>query len=172
MAIGFALQFLSKRQDRQARGTALMGLGLVFFGMSLMGDAMAPLRTSEAFIDAMARLENPFLGIAVAALFTGMVQSSSATTGVVIALAQQDLISVQTGIALILGANIGTAITAILAAVGKPRDAMRAAAAHTVLQRRRRADLGALHLGAHQLGHRHRGPRRAPDRERPARSST
>jgi len=132
VALGFALQFMSKRQDRQARGTALMGLGLVFFGMSLMGDAMAPLRNSETFIDTMARLENPFLGIAVAALFTGMVQSSSATTGVVIALAQQDLISVQTGIALILGANIGTAITAILAAIGKPRDAMRAAAAHTV----------------------------------------
>jgi phosphate:Na+ symporter len=132
VAVGFAITFVSKRQDRQAWGTALLGLGLVFFGMSMMGDAMAPLRSSQSFIDAMARLENPFLGIAVAALFTGMVQSSSATTGVVIALAQQDLISVQTGIALILGANIGTAITAVLAALGKSRDAMRAAAAHTL----------------------------------------
>jgi phosphate:Na+ symporter len=132
VAVGFAMTFISKRQERQAWGTAVLGLGLVFFGMSLMGDAMAPLRDSETFIDTMAQLENPFLGIAVAALFTGLVQSSSATTGVVIALAQQDLISVQTGIALILGANIGTSITAILAAVGKTRDAMRAAMAHTL----------------------------------------
>ena len=132
VAVGFAITFLSKRQERQAKGTALLGLGLVFFGMSLMGDAMAPLRSSESFVDTMARLENPFLGIAVAAVFTGLVQSSSATTGVVIALAQQDLISVQTGIALVLGANIGTAITAVLAAIGKPRDAMRAAAGHTL----------------------------------------
>jgi phosphate:Na+ symporter len=132
VAIGFAITFLSKRQDRQARGTALMGLGLVFFGMSLMGDAMAPLRTSQTFIDVMAELENPFLGIAVAAAFTAMVQSSSATTGIVIVLAQQDLIAIETGVALILGANIGTAVTAILAALGKNRDAMRAAVAHTV----------------------------------------
>ena len=132
VAFGFALTFVSKRPERQAWGTAIMGLGLVFFGMTLMGDAMSPLRDSETFIDTMARLENPFLGIGVAALFTALVQSSSATTGVVIALAQQDLINLQTGIALILGANIGTAITAILAALGKNRDAMRAAAGHTL----------------------------------------
>jgi phosphate:Na+ symporter len=132
VAVGFAITFLSKRQQRQARGTALMGLGLVFFGMSLMGDAMAPLRTSETFIDVMAELENPFLGIAVAAAFTALVQSSSATTGIVIVLAQQDLISIETGVALILGANVGTAVTAILAALGKQREAMRAAMAHTV----------------------------------------
>jgi phosphate:Na+ symporter len=132
VAVGFAITYFSKRQERQARGTALLGLGLVFFGMSLMSDAMVPLRSSETFIDTMARLENPFIGIAVAVVFTGLVQSSSATTGVVIALAQQGLITTQTGIALVLGANIGTAITAILAAIGKTRDAMRAAAGHVV----------------------------------------
>ncbi len=132
VAVGFAVTFLSKRQDRQARGTALMGLGLVFFGMSLMGDAMSPLRTSETFVDVMTQLENPFLGIAVGAAFTALVQSSSATTGIVIVLAQQDLITIETGVALILGANIGTAITAILASLGKSRDAKRAAMGHTV----------------------------------------
>ena len=71
VAVGFAMTFVSKRPERQAWGTAIMGLGLVFFGMTLMGDAMSPLRDSETFIDTMARLENPFLGIAVAALFTG-----------------------------------------------------------------------------------------------------
>jgi phosphate:Na+ symporter len=132
VSVGFAITYFSKRQERQARGTALLGLGLVFFGMSLMSDAMVPLRDSETFIDTMARLENPFIGIAVAIVFTALVQSSSATTGIVIALAQQGLITTQTGIALVLGANIGTAITAILAAIGKPRDAMRAAAGHVV----------------------------------------
>ncbi len=132
VALGFAITFLSKRQDRQARGTAIMGLGLVFFGMSMMGDAMAPLRTSETFVDVMTQLENPFLGIAVAGFFTALVQSSSATTGIVIVLAQQGLISIETGVALILGANIGTAVTAILAAMGKTRDAKRAAMGHVV----------------------------------------
>jgi len=132
IAVGFAVTFFSKSELRITQGTVLMGLGLVFFGMNVMGDAMSPLRTSDAFIDAMARMENRVLGIAVGAGFTALVQSSSATTGIVIVLAQQGLISLESGIALVLGANVGTAVTAILAAAGKPRDAMRAAAAHTV----------------------------------------
>jgi phosphate:Na+ symporter len=132
VAVGFGVAFFSKRPVRQAQGTALMGLGLVFFGMSLMGEAMAPLRSSATFIDLMARLENPFFGIAVGMVFTALIQSSSATTGVVIVLAQQGLISLETGIALILGANIGTSITAGLAAIGKPREAMRVAVAHAL----------------------------------------
>ncbi len=132
VAIGFGFAFFAKRDVRQAQGTVLMGLGLVFFGMSVMGDAMSPLRTSEPFIDAMTRLESPLLGIAVGAAFTALVQSSSATTGVVIVLAQQGLISLETGIALILGANVGTSVTAQLAAIGKPREAMQAAVAHTL----------------------------------------
>ena len=132
VAIGFGVTFFSKRLDRQAQGNVVMGLGLVFFGMTLMGDVMSPLRSSETFIDLMARLENPFLGILVGAAFTALVQSSSATTGIVIVLAQQGLITLDTGIALVLGANVGTSITALLAALGKPRDAMRAAVAHTL----------------------------------------
>ncbi len=132
VAIGFGVTFLSKDGARKAQGAALLGLGLVFFGMTLMGDAMEPLRDSDTFIDAMARLENPLLGIAVGAGFTALVQSSSATTGIVIVLAQQGLITLETGIALVLGANVGTSITAILAALGKPRDATRAAYAHTL----------------------------------------
>ncbi len=132
VAIGFGFAFFAKRDVRQAQGTVLMGLGLVFFGMSVMGDAMSPLRTSEPFIDAMTRLESPLLGIAVGAAFTALIQSSSATTGVVIVLAQQGLISLETGIALILGANVGTSVTAQLAAIGKPREAMQAAVAHTL----------------------------------------
>jgi phosphate:Na+ symporter len=132
VATGFAITFLSKNGARKARGSVLLGLGLVFLGMTIMGDAMSPLRESEAFLDAMTTLEKAWVGVVVGALFTALVQSSSATTGIVIVLAQQGLITLETGIALVLGANIGTSITAMLAAIGKPREALRAALAHTL----------------------------------------
>ena len=132
VVIGYAISYLSKSGARQAQGSAIMGLGLIFFGMSIMGDAMSPLRSADAFIDAMAHMENPLLGIAVGAGFTALVQSSAATTGIVIVLAQQGLITLDSGIALILGANIGTSVTALLAAIGKPREALRASVAHTM----------------------------------------
>lgn len=132
VAVGFAMTVIPKKEKRRAQGAAVMGLGLVFFGMVVMGSAMEPLRSYDAFIDLMAALENPFLGILVGALFTALVQSSSATTGVVIVLAGQGLITLDAGVALVLGANIGTSITAMLAAIGKPRDAQRAAVAHLI----------------------------------------
>jgi phosphate:Na+ symporter len=132
VAIGFGVSFIAKDGAKRARGSALLGLGLVFFGMTLMGEAMEPLRDSETFVNAMANFENPLFGVLVAAAFTAIVQSSSATTGIVIVLAQQGLITLETGIALVLGANVGTAITAILASLGKPRAAFRAAMAHTL----------------------------------------
>ena len=131
VAVGFGVSFFSKRQNRVAQGAVVMGLGLIFFGMVVMGDAMSPLRTYQPFIDAMAAMERPIVGIAAAAAFTALVQSSSATTGVVIVLATQGLITPEAGIALVLGANVGTSATALLAAIGKPREAARAAVAHT-----------------------------------------
>jgi phosphate:Na+ symporter len=80
----------------------------------------------------MAHMETAALGILVAAVFTGLIQSSAATTGVVIAMAGQGLISLNGGIALVFGANVGTCVTAILASLGKPRDAVRASAAHVL----------------------------------------
>jgi phosphate:Na+ symporter len=107
-----------------------MGLGLIFFGMGLMGDAMNPLRSYDPFLQLMTRMDNPLLGILVGALFTALVQSSSATTAIVITMAGQGLITLEAGIALAFGANIGTCITAQLAALGKPREALRAAMVH------------------------------------------
>ncbi len=130
VAGGFAISSLAKRESRRTQGIAITGLGLVFFGMVVMGDAMGPLRTYEPFIDAMRTLDNPFVAVLVGAAFTAFVQSSSATTGVVIVLAAQGLISLEAGIGLVLGANIGTSVTALLAGIGKPRDAQRAAVAH------------------------------------------
>ncbi|HSG79806.1 MAG TPA: Na/Pi cotransporter family protein, partial [Acidimicrobiia bacterium] len=132
VAAGFGVVFFSRKEHQRAWGSLVLGLGLVFFGMSVMSDGMSPLRSEPAFIDAMASMENPFLGILVAAAFTALVQSSSATTAIVIVLAGQGLVTIEAGIALILGANIGTSVTALLAALGKPREALRAAVVHTL----------------------------------------
>jgi phosphate:Na+ symporter len=132
IGVGFVMQFTSKRERIRHYGGMLMGLGLVFFGMSVMSDAMAPLRTYEPFLNVMETMENPIVGILVAALFTALIQSSAATTGIVIVMASQGLVNLPTGIALAFGANIGTCATAALAAIGKPREAVRAAVVHVL----------------------------------------
>ncbi|TFG94125.1 MAG: Na/Pi cotransporter family protein [Myxococcales bacterium] len=132
IAAGFAATWLAHRESLRHHGKGILGLGLVFLGMTVMGESMSPLRHDPHFLEWMVRMQNPLLGIAAGALFTGVVQSSGATTGVVIAMASQGLISLPAGIALILGANIGTCVTALLAAIGKPREALRAALAHVL----------------------------------------
>ncbi len=132
VAVGFSMLFFSKQEKIKQYGGMLMGLGLVFFGMSVMSDAMKPLRSFEPFLDLMTSMENPLIGILVAAAFTGLVQSSSATTGIVIVMASQGFITLQAGIALAFGANIGTCVTAVLASIGKPREAVRAAVVHVL----------------------------------------
>ncbi len=132
IAVGFACLFLSRREKLKQYGGVLLGLGLVFFGMNVMSEAMYPLRSYAPFLDLMVRMENPLLGILVGGLFTALVQSSSATTGIVIVMASQGFISLPAGIALALGANIGTCVTALLASVGKPRPAQRAAVVHVI----------------------------------------
>lgn len=109
-----------------------IGMGLIFFGMQLMSDGTSPLRTYQPFMEMMQQMENPFWAILLAAVFTALVQSSAATTGLVITLAAQGMISLDAGIALVFGANIGTCITAGLASIGKPREAVRAAVAHVL----------------------------------------
>ena len=132
VAGGFGMLFFSKQEKIKQYGGILMGLGLVFFGMSVMSDAMNPLRSYQPFLDLMTRMENPLVGILVAAGFTALIQSSSATTAIVIVMATQGFITLEAGIALAFGANIGTCVTAMLAAIGKPREAVRAAVVHVM----------------------------------------
>jgi len=132
VASGFGMLFFSRQEKIRQYGGILMGLGLVFFGMSVMSDAMEPLRSYQPFLHLMAHMDNPLIGILVAAAFTGLIQSSSATTGIVIVMATQGFITLQAGIALAFGANIGTCITALLASIGKPREALRAALVHVL----------------------------------------
>jgi len=132
VAVGFAVDFFAKREMIERLGRTVMGLGLVFFGLSLMALAMEPLQDHQGFLDAMASISNVWVGIALGAIFTALVQSSAATTAIVIALSATGLISLELAIALVLGANIGTSVTAQLAAIGKPPEARRAALVHTM----------------------------------------
>jgi phosphate:Na+ symporter len=130
IAAGFGMLFVSKHEKTKKYGAMLMGLGLIFFGMNVMGESMQPLRSYQPFLDLMQTMDNPIIGVLIAAAFTAIVQSSSATTGIVIVMASQGFISLQAGIALAFGSNIGTCATALLAVIGKPREAVRAAIVH------------------------------------------
>ncbi len=132
IAIGFLMTSLMRSPAVRHIGSAILGLGLLFFGMEIMGDAMRPLRSYEPFLNVMQNLERPIYAIALAAGFTALVQSSSATTGIVIVMASQGVISLPLGIAFALGANIGTCATAGLAAIGKTVEAQRAAVVHVL----------------------------------------
>ncbi|SHI78324.1 phosphate:Na+ symporter [Malonomonas rubra DSM 5091] len=132
IAVGFTLLFLARQDKFKQYGGVLLGLGLVFFGMNVMSESMYSLRSYQPFLDLMVRMETPLLGILVGCLFTALVQSSAATTGIVIVMASQGFVTLPAGIAMALGANIGTCFTACLASLGKPRPALRAAAVHVV----------------------------------------
>ncbi|MFC5050837.1 Na/Pi cotransporter family protein [Rubritalea spongiae] len=129
---GFAFIFISRKKRLRHYGKALLGLGLLFYGMNLMSSSMTPLHHYPPFLELMSSIESPLFGILIGALFTALVQSSSATTGIVIVLASQNLLSLPAGIALIFGANIGTCVTALLASLGKNFEAKRVACVHII----------------------------------------
>jgi phosphate:Na+ symporter len=121
VAAGFAMSRWRRRPALERPGTALLGLGLIFLGMSLMGGAVAPLRDEPAVADLLAAAGSPLIALALGAIFTAIVQSSSATTGIVVVLASQGLVDLPTAIAIALGAKIGTCVTAMIAAAGTGR---------------------------------------------------
>jgi phosphate:Na+ symporter len=132
VAAGFFMLFSAKREQVRFYGMMVMGLGLVFYGMGIMSEAMNPLRSYQPFLDLLKQMEQPVLGILAGAAFTALVQSSAATVGIAIAMASEGLLSLPAGIALALGANIGTCVTALMAALGKPVEAVRAALVHVL----------------------------------------
>jgi len=134
IALGFALKFMGRRRKLRNLGNIILGFGMLFYGMAVMSMAMYPLRTYRPFLDLLAGLENPLLGILVGTLFTALIQSSSAFTGVIIVLAQQGFLTLDAGIPLIFGANIGTCVTAGLASINSGREARRVALAHTLFK--------------------------------------
>ena len=132
VAVGFFMLFSAKQDKVRFYGMMIMGIGLVFYGMGLMGDAMTPLRTFEPFLEILQSLERPLAGIIAGAAFTAVVQSSAATVGIAIAMASEGLLALPAGIALALGANIGTAVTTAIMGIlsSKSAEAVRASVVH------------------------------------------
>ena len=136
--IGFMLQFVGKTEKLKNIGMVIFSFGLLFEGIEIMGHVMKPLAGSSVFVDLMAEVSStPVLGVLLGGVMTLVVQSSSATIGVLQGVARQagpdgvhSLLGLAGAVPVLLGDNVGTTITAILAAAGGTRDAKRAAAAH------------------------------------------
>lgn len=134
VALGFGLHIFSKSQKIKQVGETILGFGLLFFGMYIMSDAISPMKYYQPFTDILSTLKNPFIGIAIGTIFTAIVQSSGAFIGIIIILGSQGILSLEAGIPLMLGTNLGTAVTAILAAAGANREGRMVAASQTLFK--------------------------------------
>lgn len=131
--IGFLMQLLAKRDRPRFVGQVLLGFGLLMLGMNLMGEAAMPLRDYPGFVTFIARFaDQPLLGVLVGTMMTICVQSSAATIGILMAMAGQGLIPLEGAIPVLLGDNIGTCITAVLAAFHTNATAKRVALSHVL----------------------------------------
>ena len=128
--LGVAMIVFMKKPKIKHFGLILAGLGILFIGMDMMSGAMKPLQSSPTFISLMTTFSNPVIGIAAGALFTALIQSSSASVGILQTLAQNGLISFNNSVFVLFGQNIGTCITAVLAAIGTSINAKRTTIIH------------------------------------------
>ena len=129
-AVGAICQLAGNRSSFKLFGQIMMGLGILFVGMDAMTAAMEPLQEWQGFRDMMEWAKNPFVGVLVGAGVTALLQSSSASVGILQALAATGAISLQASLFILFGQNIGTCVTALLASVGANRTAKRAAVVH------------------------------------------
>ena len=127
---GVAMVVFLKNPKAHHYGEILAGLGVLFNGMGMMSDSMRPLREVPEFVDLMTKFSNPVIGIGVGALFTAVIQSSSASVGILQSLASNGLIGLGDAVFVLFGQNIGTCITAVLAAIGTSKNAKRTTLIH------------------------------------------
>jgi phosphate:Na+ symporter len=133
IALGAILLFFFKNQKIHYLGQIVFGFGALFYGLDIMGDGLKPLRELQAFIDLTVSMsDSPILGVVVGTVFTVLVQSSSATIGILQELFGQGAIKLEAALPVLFGDNIGTTITAILAALGASVAARRAALSHVL----------------------------------------
>ena len=128
--LGVGAIMFSKNEKVHHISGIIAGLGILFMGMDMMGAAMEPLQESEAFISLMTQFSNPLLGILVGAVFTAIIQSSSASVGILQALAATGMIPLSGAVYVLFGQNIGTCITAVLASIGTKVNARRTTIIH------------------------------------------
>ena len=131
--IGFLMQLLARKSRTKYLGQVMLGFGILMLGMDMMGKAVMPLRNYSGFVHFIEVFSsNPLLGIGIGMIMTVLIQSSSATIGILIAMAGQGLIPLEGAIPVLLGDNIGTCITAVLASLRANLTAKRVAAAHVM----------------------------------------
>lgn len=131
MLVGAVLQFAGRTENQKSLGLILLGIGLLFFGLDVIDEAMKPFRDYQPFIDLMATLgKTPILGALIGAGFTILIQSSSATVAIIITLAGSGLVSLPAGIALMLGAEVGTCADTLVSTIGRGRPALRTGIFH------------------------------------------
>lgn len=128
--IGVAVMMFVKNEKVHHISSIFAGLGILFMGMDMMGAAMEPLQESEAFINLMTKFSNPLIGILVGAVFTAIIQSSSASVGILQALAATGMVPLSSAVYVLFGQNIGTCITAVLASIGMKVNAKRTTIIH------------------------------------------
>lgn len=129
--LGVALRLFATKKSWKTFGEIVLGFGILFLGMKFLSESVMFLRHDEGIKNFLAYIShNLYLGIIAGTVFTGIIQSSSATSGLVIALLGAGLVTVPGGFAIMLGANIGTCVTALLASVGTNYSARRVAVAH------------------------------------------
>ena len=127
---GVAMVVFLKNPKSHHYGEIIAGLGVLFIGMGMMSDSMKPLREVPEFVQLMTSFSNPIIGIGVGALFTAVIQSSSASVGILQSLASNGLIGLSDAVFVLFGQNIGTCITAVLAAIGTSKNAKRTTLIH------------------------------------------
>ena len=128
--VGVVMVVFMKGEKGRYIGNILAGLGILFIGMDMMSASMAPLSESETFVTILTRFQNPILGILAGAVFTAIIQSSSASVGILQALAASGIVTLDTAAFILFGQNIGTCITALLASVGTNHNAKRTTIIH------------------------------------------
>ena len=132
---GVAMMFFIKKNKKAATiGAAIAGFGILFVGMAMMSNGLKPLAEMEQFTSILILFENPLLGLLAGAFLTGIIQSSSASMGILLAMSMQGLVTLEGSIFIILGFNIGTCITALLACIGTNKMAKRAATLHLLFK--------------------------------------
>lgn len=129
-AVGLIIFMLSKKEGVKTIGEILIGVGILFTGMNSLTEAVSPLSELQAFRDLFATLKNPILGIIVGAVVTILLQSSSASVGILQTISTTGVLTFSAAFPIIMGQNIGTCVTPIISAVGAGKNAKRAAAVH------------------------------------------
>jgi phosphate:Na+ symporter len=130
LVAGFLMHFAGRGKKLKDAGLVILGIGLIFYGLEVIGRAAEPLKSYPPFRNWMTGLTNPWWGVLAGAAFTVVIQSSSATLGIIISLASQGLVPLPAGVAIMLGAEIGTCADTLVAAIGRSREAIRAGIFH------------------------------------------